>query len=83
MADRVFATGEHTDLITAPDSVTIVPDRIAALAVAIGLADEGDAVLITGCRQDETSGTAECHEKRAAAALVRRRMDQAAKQAVA
>lgn len=49
LADRGFAVGGPHDLEFADPSVTSLGDREGAIALAIGLADEGDIVVIAGC----------------------------------
>lgn len=67
MAGRVFAYGETAADLRAPANVTLVDDRLAALAVAIGLADEHDAVLIAGGENSQA-------DRETAAKLLRRRL---------
>jgi UDP-N-acetylmuramoyl-L-alanyl-D-glutamate--2,6-diaminopimelate ligase len=69
MADRVFATGDAQLIETVPSNVTIVEDRVAAIAVAVGLADEGDAVLIAGCKRDNST------DRKITEQLLRRRLE--------
>jgi UDP-N-acetylmuramoyl-L-alanyl-D-glutamate--2,6-diaminopimelate ligase len=76
LADRVFAYGRVELEDDTPAGVTVVEDRLSAIAVAIGLADEGDSVLVAGSR-DEASDRElikkllrrrlECEDRRAAA----------------
>ncbi|MEN0111201.1 MAG: hypothetical protein AAF805_10820 [Planctomycetota bacterium] len=83
MADRVFAIGAnapgHADDGTSTDqqqaefdNVTRIDDLVAALAVAIGLAEDGDAVLIAGVRRRDGVTL----EERIAADLVEQRLRQ-------
>ena len=75
MADRVFASGELAGIETPSDRVTLVEDRSTAIAVAIGLADPGDAVLVAGCRErTNEDGVWECPERRVIQRLVQRRL---------
>lgn len=67
MADRVFAYGEAISEIETPANVTLVEDRVAAMAVTLGLADEGDAVLIAGGDKSQA-------DRESAAKLLRRRL---------
>lgn len=67
MADRVIAHGDAGLLSDIPSGVTIVEDRLAAMAVVIGLADEGDTVLLAGCFDDEK-------DRETATNLLRRRL---------
>ncbi|QDT68407.1 MurE-like ligase [Planctomycetes bacterium MalM25] len=76
MADRVLAHGDAAMLDRLPPNATVVEDRLAAMAVVLGLADEGDTVLVAGCRdQGNDRDTAdmllrrrlECEDRRAAA----------------
>lgn len=67
-ADRVLCGG-GTIVEGQDESVTQIDDRVAAIAVAIGLADEGDAVLIAGCGAEVLAA-----EKRVAEQLLQRRL---------
>lgn len=49
LADRVFAHGNQADGDDCPGNVTVIDDRLAAMAVALGLAESGDSVLLLGC----------------------------------
>lgn len=53
LADRVFAHGdvphESPNEGGRPENVTVIDDRLAAAAVALGLAEPGDAVVMLGC----------------------------------
>lgn len=68
MADRVLAHGDTSLLDRLPPQVTVVEDRLAAMAVVLGLADEGDTVLLAGCRDQD-------NDRDAATALIRRRLE--------
>jgi len=46
-SDIVFASGEGVDQT---DGVRVVEDRFTAIALALALAEPGDAVVVTGCR---------------------------------
>ncbi len=67
MADRVIAHGGADGVGELPSQVTVVEDRLGALAVVLGLADEGDTVLIAGCFEDEK-------DHQTATQLLRRRL---------
>lgn len=73
MADRVFAYGAPLGG-EVPANVTVVEDGLAAMAVALGLADDGDSVLLAGARgRDRVTAIKllrrrlECEGRRAAA----------------
>lgn len=69
-ADRVFAHGELDDSSQSLANVTVIDDRLAAMAVALGLAEEGDAVLVAGC----TEGPRGTSDRNAVVKLLRRRL---------
>lgn len=66
IADRVFAYGESAASVATPANVTVVDDPLAAMAVAIGLAEPPDTVLVAGASD---------YDRDAAAKLVRRRLE--------
>ncbi len=76
LADRVFAHGRVELEDDTPAGVTVVEDRLSAIAVAIGLADEGDSVLVAGSHDEKSDRQLitkllrrrlECEDRRAAA----------------
>ena len=76
LADRVFAYGRVELEDDTPAGVTVVEDRLSAIAVAIGLADDGDSVLVAGSRDEKGDRQLitkllrrrlECEDRRAAA----------------
>lgn len=62
LADRVIAFGGPADADRSNEIVTVVNDRDAAIAITIGLADEGDAVLVAGCTPRTLAGDRELVE---------------------
>ncbi|MGL4511600.1 MAG: glutamate ligase domain-containing protein [Lacipirellulaceae bacterium] len=48
LADRTLVTGVAVAGDGCPENITFVDDRVAAVAVALGLAESGDAVLVAG-----------------------------------
>lgn len=67
-ASRVFAYGRVELEDDTPAGVTVVDDRLAAIAVAIGLADDGDTVLIAGSHDEPA-------DRELATKLLRRRLE--------
>jgi UDP-N-acetylmuramoyl-L-alanyl-D-glutamate--2,6-diaminopimelate ligase len=68
LADRTLVTGPAEAAEACPASITFVEDRVAAVAVALGLAEEGDAVLVAG-----SGPAALARDRRLATALLRKR----------
>jgi UDP-N-acetylmuramoyl-L-alanyl-D-glutamate--2,6-diaminopimelate ligase len=68
LADRTLVTGPAEPADACPPNITFVEDRVAAVAVALGLAEEGDAVLVAG-----SGPAALARDRRLATALLRKR----------
>ncbi|TWT90050.1 MurE-like ligase [Pseudobythopirellula maris] len=77
MSDRLFVIAQSESLLTASvleqlgEGATLVEDRLTAIALAVGLADEGDAVLVAGAAPGD-----EEVERAVAADFVERRLQQ-------
>lgn len=65
MADRVIASGHSA--LGPSKKVTVVPDRETAVTLAVGLTDEGDALLVAGCLRAS-------RDRALVESLIRRRM---------
>lgn len=76
LSDRSFVTGGTPDLDFADPSVTPIGDREGAIAVALGLADEHDVVVIAGAMpntiEQESRWVELLMDRRASAQLTRR-----------
>ncbi|MEQ8846233.1 hypothetical protein [Botrimarina sp.] len=77
MADRVLVHGPAIARLPEeayPENTTPVDDRLAALAVVLGLADDGEAVVIAGCVDAEIQSDGRQADRATAADLLRRRL---------
>ncbi|TWT48724.1 glutamate ligase domain-containing protein [Botrimarina hoheduenensis] len=55
LADRSFTVGRAEGLTLADPRVTAVADRESAIAIALGLADEGDVVVLAGATHESAA----------------------------